>query len=155
MMNFEFLKGKKGFRMLAHFTSDAETFAVSHPDMSAISARKSLEWIVKTFYVKKYGKCREATLFDLIQDNRFSGYIDATTISCIHLVRQIGNNAAHGERIKKTEAIKDIGLVYLLRLQDCRLHILEITGSHKFNTLFHRHFHNSIHHSMNASCFFI
>lgn len=29
MMNFEFLKGKKGFRMLAQFTSDAETFAVS------------------------------------------------------------------------------------------------------------------------------
>lgn len=112
MMNFEFLKGKKGFRMLAHFTSDAETFAVSHPDMSAISARKSLEWIVKTFYVKKYGKCREATLFDLIQDNRFSGYIDATTISCIHLVRQIGNNAAHGERIKKTEAIKALEALY-------------------------------------------
>jgi len=112
MMNFEFLKGKKGFRLLAQFTSDAETFAVSHPDMSAISARKSLEWIVKTFYVKKYGKCRETTLFDLIQDNRFSGYIDATIISCIHLVRQIGNNAAHGERIKKSEAIKALEALY-------------------------------------------
>ena len=112
MMNFEFLKGQKGFRLLARFTSDAEMFVVSHPDMSAISARKSLEWLVKTFYVKKYGKCREATLFDLIQDTRFSSYIDDTTISCIHLVRQIGNNAAHGERIKKSEAIKALEALY-------------------------------------------
>ena len=112
MMNFEFLKGQKGFRLLARFTSDAEMFAVSHPDMSAISARKSLEWLVKAFYVKKYGKCREATLFDLIQDTRFSSYIDDTTISCIHLVRQIGNNAAHGERIKKSEAIKALEALY-------------------------------------------
>ena len=112
MMNFEFLKGQKGFRLLARFTSDAEMFAVSHPDMSAISSRKSLEWLVKAFYVKKYGKCREAALFDLIQDTRFSSYIDDTTISCIHLVRLIGNNAAHGERIKKSEAIKALEALY-------------------------------------------
>lgn len=112
MRNFEFLKGKSGFRLLARFTSDAEMFAVSHPDMSAISSRKALELLVKTFYTKKYGRCREASLFDLIQDARFSSYMDDVTISCIHLVRQIGNNAAHGEHIRRGEAIKALEALY-------------------------------------------
>ena len=112
MRNFEFLKGKSGFRLLARFTSDAEMFAMSHPDMSAISSRKALELLVKIFYTKKYGRCREASLFDLIQDARFSSYMDDVTISCIHLVHQIGNNADYGEHIRRNEAIKSLEALY-------------------------------------------
>lgn len=111
-MNFDFLKHRPGFRVLANFASEAETFAVSHPAISATSARKALETLVKTFYKKKYGQCRIASLFDLIQDAQFSAYMDETQLSAIHLVRSIGNNATHGERINKSEAIKSLEALY-------------------------------------------
>lgn len=111
-MNFDFLKHRPGFRILANFASEAETFAVSHPAISATSGRKALEVLVKTFYKKKYGQCRVASLFDLIQDTRFSAYMDDTQMTAIHLVRQIGNNAAHGEHINKADAIKSLEALY-------------------------------------------
>lgn len=112
-MNFDFLKDKSNFTQLYKFCKDAEEFVVSIPDHSAILQRKALEHSVKYFYVAKYGKYDVTnTLFNLIQDASFSSYIDPTLLSGVHLIRQVGNNAAHGESVTKTEALKSLEALY-------------------------------------------
>ena len=112
-MNFEFIKGNRFFKQLYAFCCDAEEFVLSHPELSAISERKALECGVKYFYTAKYGEYNERdTLFALIQDEQFSAYMDSTILSGIHLIRQIGNNAAHGESVSKPEALKGLEALY-------------------------------------------
>ena len=109
-MNFDFLKDRFLFKQLYAFCKDAEEFVISRPELSAISQRKALECGVKYFYASKYGSYSEkASLFSLIQDESFSSYMDATLLSGIHLIRQVGNNAAHNETITKTEALTPAG----------------------------------------------
>lgn len=112
-MNFDFLKDIADFKKLYHFANEAEEFVVSNPDVSAASSRKALESIVKSFYIAKYGAYPEsATLFELLEDGCFSSYLDDSMLSAVHLVRQIGNNAAHGEEITKQEAMKSLEALY-------------------------------------------
>lgn len=112
-MNFDFIKNNSFFKQLYSFCNDAEEFVLSRPELSAISQRKALECGVKYFYVSKYGKYNEqATLFSLIADEQFSTYMDATILAGIHLIRQIGNNAAHGENVSKQEALKGLEALY-------------------------------------------
>ena len=106
-MNFDFLKDNQDFKKLYQFCNEAETFVISQPDISAVSSRKALESIVKSFYIAKYGSYPEfATLFQLLDDGCFSSYLDDSLLSAVHLVRQIGNNAAHAEEVSKAEAMK-------------------------------------------------
>lgn len=112
-MNFDFLKDRFLFKQLYSFCKDAEDFVVSHTDLSAVSQRKALECGVKYFYTSKHGGYPEhANLFSLIQDEQFSSYMDATILSGIHLIRQVGNNAAHGENVTKNEALNSLEALY-------------------------------------------
>lgn len=112
-MNFDFLKDKEDFKKLYGFASEAEQFVVSNPDISAVASRKALESVVKSFYIAKYGNYPEsASLFELLEDGCFSSYLDDSMLSAVHLVRQIGNNAAHGEDITKQEAMKSLEALY-------------------------------------------
>ena len=112
-MNFDFLKDNQDFKKLYQFCNEAETFVISQPDISAVSSRKALESIVKSFYIAKYGSYPEfATLFQLLDDGRFSSYLDDSLLSAVHLVRQIGNNAAHAEEVSKAEAMKSLEALY-------------------------------------------
>lgn len=112
-MNFDFLKDNQDFKKLYHFCSEAEMFVVSQPDISAASSRKALESVVKSFYKIKYGAYPEnSTLFSLLEDGCFSSYLDDSLLSAVHLVRQIGNNAAHGEEISKYQSLKALEALY-------------------------------------------
>lgn len=112
-MNFDFLKGNQFFKQLYGFCKDAEEFVLARPELSAISQRKALESGVKYFYVSKHGSYNErASLFSLVQDEQFSSYMDATVLSGIHLIRQIGNNAAHSEPVSKSEALNGLEALY-------------------------------------------
>lgn len=112
-MNFDLLKDRFLFKQLYSFCKDAEEFVISRPELSAISQRKALESAVKYFYMSKYGSYSEtATLFSLIQDEQFSSYMDSTILSGIHLIRQVGNNAAHGESVTKNEAMNSLEALY-------------------------------------------
>ncbi len=112
-MNFDFLKNLEDFTQLYKFCIEAEEMAVSHPDISAISSRKALESIVKSFYVAKYGAYPEsATLYELIEDGCFSSYLDDSLLSCVHFVRKVGNNGAHGEIVSKKESIAVLNALY-------------------------------------------
>lgn len=106
MTNFSFLENLKEFEQLKQYCDDAELFAVSRPDISAISSRKALEFLVKTVYTSKGAEIPEtATLFELVENFVFSGFVnDEKILASLHYIRKVGNKAAHGEEVKKKEA---------------------------------------------------
>lgn len=132
-MNFDFLKDNQDFKKLYHFCSEAEMFVVSQPDISAVSSRKALESVVKSFYKIKYGAYPEnSTLFSLLEDGCFSSYLDDSLLSAVHLVRQIGNNAAHGEEISKYQSLKALEALYYSVCEILKL-VGVITSYQSFN----------------------
>jgi len=132
-MNFDFLKTKSDFKKLYSFSYEAENFVISHPDISAASGRKALESVVKSFYISKYGAYPEtASLFELLDDGCFASYLDDSLLSAVHLVRQIGNNASHGEEITKNQAMKSLEALYYSVCEILRL-LGVIAGYDKFD----------------------
>lgn len=112
-MNFDFLKNNNDFKKLYEFCNEAENAIFSAPSLSVVSSRKALESLVKSFYIAKYGSYPpDSDLFGLIEDSKFSSYMDESLLSCIHWVRKIGNNGAHGEDISKRDAISSLQLLY-------------------------------------------
>ena len=66
MRNFDYLQDL-GLTDLHKFCSAAEELQVSNPDLSAISARKALEYMVRSLYVMKNIEIPErASLFELV-----------------------------------------------------------------------------------------
>ncbi len=106
MTNFSFLENLNEFEQLKQYCDDAELFAVSRPDISAISARKALEFLVKTIYVCKGAEIPEnSTLFEMVENFVFSGFVnDEQILASLHYIRKVGNKAAHGEEVKKKES---------------------------------------------------
>lgn len=105
-MNFDFLKEIDDFKKLYSYCNQAELAVFTAPSLSAVASRNALESLVKSFYLTKYGAYPEGySLFELIEDGCFSSYLDDSLLSCVHLVRKIGNNGAHGEEVSKKAAI--------------------------------------------------
>ena len=107
MTNFSFLKANTEFQELATFCEDAETFAVSHPNLSAISARNALEFVIKYIYKAKTGVMPpRISLFELIDSYEISNFIDDQVIKdSLHFIRILGNNAAHNNKITQSQAL--------------------------------------------------
>ena len=112
-MNFDFLSKIEEFKQLYDFSNDAEELVVSHPGASTVASRNALETLVKSFYIAKYGSYPiDATLFELIDDYRFSHYLDDVMLSCVHFIRKVGNGAAHGEDITKKQSMKVLEILF-------------------------------------------
>ena len=103
--NFAFVNQYPGFSQLYVFCTDAETLMKTNPALSAVSARKALECLVRNFYTAKYGFVDpSASLFELVQDDRFTNYIEEAVLSPVHFIRTVGNRGAHGERVTARES---------------------------------------------------
>lgn len=50
MMNFGYLENNDSFVALYTACREAEEFALMKPDISAMSARKAMEWVVRYIY---------------------------------------------------------------------------------------------------------
>ena len=105
MRNFDYLQ-ELGLTDLHRFCSAAEEMQVSNPDLSAISARKALEYIVRSLYVMKHIEIPErASLFELVDGEVFREFIgDERVMMAVHYVRKVGNNGAHGIPVSKRES---------------------------------------------------
>ena len=105
MRNFDYLE-ELGLTDLHRFCSAAEEMQVSNPDLSAISARKALEYIVRALYVMKHIEIPErASLFELVDGEVFREFIgDERVMMAVHYVRKVGNNGAHGIPVSKRES---------------------------------------------------
>lgn len=107
MANFSFLKDFSEFSELTSYCEDAEAFALTKPILSAISARNALEFVIKYIYKAKVGNLPvHASLFELIDSYEISNFINDQVIKdSLHYIRILGNNAAHNNKIKTTEAL--------------------------------------------------
>ena len=124
MRNFDYLQ-ELGLTDLHNFCAAAEEMQVSNPDLSAISARKALEYMVRSLYVMKNIEIPErASLFELVDGEVFREFIcDERMMMAAHYVRKVGNNGAHGVKVTKRESFFTLLNIYnvvaaiLLKLQ--------------------------------------
>ena len=105
MRNFDYLQ-ELGLDDLHRFCASAEEFQVSQPDISAISSRKALEYMVRALYLMKNIEIPErASLFELVDGQTFKEFIaDDRVMMAVHYVRKVGNNGAHGVKVTKRES---------------------------------------------------
>ena len=105
MRNFDYLQDL-GLSELHQFCSAAEELQCFYPDLSAISARKALEYVVRSLYMMKHIDISErATLIELVDGEAFRDFIgDDRVMMAVHYVRRVGNNGAHGVPVSKREA---------------------------------------------------
>lgn len=106
-MNFSYLKNRAEFEFLYNACREAEQFALSRPDVAALSARRAMEWIVKYIYAEvepypPYG----CTVYDMTQDARFrEQFANPAMLESIDLIRRIGNAAAHRGSLNAEDAV--------------------------------------------------
>lgn len=127
MRNFDYLQ-ELGLTDLHKFCSAAEELQVSNPDLSAISARKALEYVVKALYLMKDIEIPErASLFELVDGEAFREFIgDDRVMMAVHYVRKVGNNGAHGVPVTKREAFFCLLNIYnVVAAMLIKLHVIQ------------------------------
>ena len=75
-MNFTYLNAFPEFKKLSGYCTEAEEFAISKPNISATSARKAMEYIVKMIYSSIVTEDGGLTVFEMTTDARFVGYVN-------------------------------------------------------------------------------
>ena len=105
MRNFDYLLNLE-LNDLHRFCSSAEELQVSMPDLSAISARRALEYIVHSLYQMKNLNVSERTsLYELVEGEPFKEFIgDERVMMAVHYVRKVGNCGAHAAKVSKKES---------------------------------------------------
>lgn len=106
MRNFDYIKDCRELSDLYRFCAAAEEHQLTTPDYSAISARKALEYIVRSIYTMKGIEVDDRdSLFELSTGYPFTDFInDDRIMASVHYVRKMGNNAAHGKSVTKTNS---------------------------------------------------
>lgn len=121
-MNFDFLKAFPDLNKLYDYCSEAEEFALYKPNISATSARKAMEFIVKMIYTSIVGMDFGYTVFEMLTDVRFTDYVgDPTLINSFHYIRKMGNVAVHEGELSKDESLKILEELHFLVGEFCIL----------------------------------
>lgn len=104
--NFDFLQSLPDFADLYRYCNQAEMYQKTDPEISALQARRAMEYTVKTIYMLKGWEISErASLFELVDAEDFSSFIDDNKLMmALHYIRKAGNNAAHMGNISSGES---------------------------------------------------
>lgn len=105
MRNFDYLRDLE-LNDLHRFCAAAEENQVCNPDISAINARRALEYVVRSLYQMKNIEVPERTsLFELVDGEPFKEFInDDKVMMAVHYVRKVGNLSAHAAEVSKRES---------------------------------------------------
>lgn len=105
MKNFDYLKDC-GVLRLYNLCAAAEDNQVNHPDLSVISARRALEYLVKSIYAMKQIPVSDRdSLFELVDGEPFRSFIgDDRIMMAVHYIRKVGNAGAHNDRVSRKES---------------------------------------------------
>lgn len=106
MRNFDYLKEIPELADLYNYCNAAELSQQSAPDVSALNARRALEWMVRAIYELKNIKIGVRTsLFELIDGDPFRTFVgDERLMMAVHYIRKVGNCAAHTGSVSKRES---------------------------------------------------
>lgn len=120
-MNFKFLQPFLKLRKLYEYCCEAEEFALTKPNISATSARKGMEFIVKMIYASLTGEYG-VSVFEMVTDIRFVDYVnDQILINSIHYIRKMGNVAVHQGDLKSEDSMKVLEELHFLVGEFCIL----------------------------------
>ena len=105
MRNFDYLRDLE-LTDLYRFCAAAEENQVGNPDISAINARRALEYMVRSLYRMKNLEVSDRTsLFELVDGEPFKEFIgDEKVMMAVHYVRKVGNLGAHAATVSKKES---------------------------------------------------
>ncbi|MBQ8867945.1 MAG: DEAD/DEAH box helicase family protein [Bacteroidaceae bacterium] len=105
MRNFDYLKELELID-LHRFCATAEENQVCNPDISAVNARRALEYVVRSLYQMKNLTVSERTsLFQLVDGEPFKEFIgDDKVMMAVHYVRKVGNRGAHADTVSRKES---------------------------------------------------
>jgi len=108
MSNFKFLYNE--WRSIYEEAHEAESLTFTSPKACAIICRSALEKTVRWLYDNdaELHIPYDSTLSALIHDRAFKDILKPSMFREVDLIRRIGNNAAHGNTIKKEEALISI-----------------------------------------------
>lgn len=106
-MNFSFIENLSEFKTLYNYCKDAEDLVYTKPNLSGISCRNVLEYVLKLIYKLALPNISGvSTSYDMIVQQEFVDYIDDSNfIDCLHYVRKMGNAAAHGDTFDATSSL--------------------------------------------------
>ncbi len=96
-MNFDFIKDLDGLKYAYEYCNNAEELALSKPDLSMISSRKSAEMLAKLIYLNTYSEeSGPLTFANILNDDGVKKYLGSSKIlDAFHFIRKKGNIAAH------------------------------------------------------------
>ena len=102
--NFEYIRAE--FEALADYGALAELYAYPDPSGCLVKLRTMLEEVVKAMYLDDgLNRPYQWGLNDLLNDHAFAGNVSAVVLDKMHLVRKLGNRAAHGSEIRVRDAL--------------------------------------------------
>ena len=112
-MNFDYLDSIKQLSVLANNCHAAELNVYSNPNLSAVSSRMALEFIVKLIYQAKLGGLPEKDdLYSLCADPSFTCMFMGGTLKLIATVRKLGNQAVHSFGMDSNTAMACLKSLY-------------------------------------------
>lgn len=126
MRNFDYLKKIPELASLYGYCNAAELMQQSAPDISALNARRALEWMVRAIYAMKEIEVGPRTsLFELIDGEPFRAFVgDDRLMMAVHYIRKVGNCAAHMGNVSGRESF--FALLNLYNFVGAVLVILQI-----------------------------
>ena len=106
-MNFAFLEQLSGLEVFYGYCNEAESFALTHYDISITAARKAMEYMVKLLYGSAINaSITGLTTYDMLSDYDFMRYInDRALLDAFHLIRKKGNQAVHQGNMSAQDAM--------------------------------------------------
>lgn len=104
--NFDFLSTLPDFNALYAYCHAAEVNQKSAPNVSALHARRALEYSVKAIYLmQKWPIPPRESLFGLVDAEDFCRFIgDSQLMMALHYIRKAGSNAAHSGHVSAKES---------------------------------------------------
>ena len=105
MKNFDYIKDL-GIETIYRYYDNAEEFQYTHPDISAVNARRALESMVRALYGMKNIQIPDRTsLFELVDGEPFKEFINNDDVMrAVHYIRKVGNNGAHAGNVSRKES---------------------------------------------------
>lgn len=114
MFNFDCLKDIPELSTLHRYCDAAERNQYADPDVSALNARRGLEWMARAIFQMKNVEIPEKySLFDMVTDPTFTAFVnDERLMMAVHYIRKVGNAGAHTGQVKKRESFFSVLNLY-------------------------------------------
>lgn len=104
-LNFEPLRAV--FPDLANMGGYAEHYAHSDPESSLVKLRNFAERVVDHIYAaQKLVRAPQSNFVDLLNNSSFRMVATDLVLDKLHLLRKLGNRAAHGEGVQAADAVR-------------------------------------------------